>query len=105
MIKSAVARKNKKWYWSHHEESKKKSRDYRETKRKIIQALKNAPCMDCGGWFEPCQMDFDHVRGIKDTDVTHMKSRSLKILLEEVEKCELVCANCHRLRTEKRRVK
>jgi hypothetical protein len=102
-FKKQQTRHNKRYYDSHQEEMKEKASAYREQKRKIIQQFKNAPCMDCHGWFEPCQMDFDHVDGTKISDLSHMKSRSLKIVLEEIEKCDLVCANCHRLRTEKRR--
>lgn len=71
--------------------------------KKITDLLKNRPCIDCHGWFEPCQMDWDHVRGIKLFEIGKISARiNRKELLEEIKKCELVCANCHRLRTFKR---
>jgi hypothetical protein len=49
-------------------------------------------------------MDFDHVRGEKKFNIKQAAQRRLgtRALLEEIAKCELVCANCHRLRTLRR---
>lgn len=48
-------------------------------------------------------MDFDHRPGTeKVRNVAAMRGCSLKRLLEEIKKCDLVCANCHRLRTFQR---
>ena len=66
--------------------------------------LKEAPCLDCGQVFSPCCMDFDHVRGEKLLDISQMFTSSWTKVLEEVAKCDLVCANCHRVRTSLRRV-
>lgn len=62
------------------------------------------PCTDCGNVFPPECMDFDHVRGKKFRKLSAMCYYSDAILLKEVAKCELVCANCHRIRTEARKV-
>lgn len=69
--------------------------------------LKAHPCMDCGGTFPPECMDFDHVRGnkLEEISVLARSSVPLEILLLEVMKCDLVCANCHRTRTKQRRSK
>lgn len=66
---------------------------------KKLQAYKNRPCMDCGNSFPPECMDWDHV-GKKNKNVSRI--RNLKEFLEEIELCELVCANCHRIRTSRR---
>lgn len=60
--------------------------------------------MDCGGRFPAFIMDFDHVRGIKIADVSRFRCGRLawSRLQAEVEKCEVVCANCHRVRTQLR---
>jgi hypothetical protein len=55
------------------------------------------PCADCGNTYHPVCMDLDHVNGEKKLPVSRAKSWAS--LLPELEKCELVCANCHRLRT------
>lgn len=67
----------------------------------IIKQLKSNPCMDCGKTYPPECMDFDHVRGTKISDVSSLRTTKA---LEEIKKCELVCAVCHRLRTMERRL-
>jgi hypothetical protein len=72
-------------------------------RRRLFDEVKNRPCADCGGWFEPVQMDFDH-RDPKQKSFqigTHLLHNVIKIL-KEMEKCDVVCANCHRLRTQKK---
>jgi len=73
----------------------------RQELTEFINELKNVPCADCGHSYPPYVMDFDHVRGEKKYNVTSMKGRSAskRAILEEVAKCEVVCANCHRIRT------
>jgi len=47
-------------------------------------------------------MDFDHLRD-KKYNISNMVCSDYGVaLMEEIEKCELVCANCHRIRTQKR---
>ncbi len=76
----------------------------RRVNREIIEEAKKAPCTDCGGSFHFCAMQFDHVRGEKKFNIGAANGRapSIKALLEEIEKCELVCANCHSIRTYER---
>ena len=71
----------------------------------LVLIAKDRPCLDCGVKYEPCQMDFDH----RDPSTKIDSVASLtgdggmtKILLE-IAKCDLVCANCHRLRTQRQR--
>jgi len=68
-----------------------------------IDALKGGACCDCGGRFPPDAMDFDHVRGTKVASIAQMRSRAWEHVLIELAKCELVCANCHRIRTWQRK--
>jgi len=70
--------------------------------RDKINVLKNKPCVDCGNIFSPRAMDFDHVRGEKIATIAQMWSWPWDQVLLELEKCELVCANCHRVRTHNR---
>ena len=65
---------------------------------------KSAPCTDCGGRFAAVSMDFDHVKGDKRYNIA-AAYRWLKweLLDVEVAKCELVCANCHRVRSSVRK--
>lgn len=72
--------------------------------RRIVLLLKQKPCADCGKFYPPCCMDFDHVRGKKVDNVSKLAARRVPVqeILDEVAKCELVCAICHRIRTAKR---
>lgn len=70
--------------------------------RTFIDELKSKPCTDCGGTFDPVCMDFDHIGTDKRYNVAKMLSASVQQVLDEIAKCELVCANCHRLRTKNR---
>ena len=73
-------------------------------KRDIIWDIKRRPCADCGIQFHPMIMEFDHVNGDKKFTISNMiRSTSLDKLLEEVTKCDVVCANCHRLREAKKK--
>ena len=76
----------------------------RAANRTLVRRLKDRPCADCGGRFPPHVMDFDHVRGRKRGDIARMKMQtSTEALLREIAKCDVVCANCHRIRTHQRR--
>lgn len=75
----------------------------KEEVREKINELKRVPCADCGGRFNPWQMDFDHVRGVKEADIARLViTGSTAKLRAEMAKCEVVCANCHRQRTHER---
>ena len=62
-----------------------------------------AGCADCGYAVDPVALDFDHVRGTKLGAVGSMLNQSWTAILAEVDKCDVVCSNCHRIRTDQRR--
>lgn len=68
-------------------------------RKALIRSYKNRPCVDCYIQFAPCAMDFHHVRGVKKFSVGYALRYSLKATLAEIAKCDVVCANCHRIRT------
>lgn len=72
---------------------------------RYIQDLKNrTPCMDCKESYPYYVMDFDHVRGRKHKNVMELiPTLSKKKIDEEIAKCEIVCSNCHRIRTHGRK--
>lgn len=84
------------------ERNRRRRGEFRET----IRAAKSKPCTDCGIQYPYYVMDLDHVTGTKEFDI----SQALKVvgsipkLLDEIEKCEAVCSNCHRFRTFNRGV-
>lgn len=57
-------------------------------------------CIDCGYNEHACVLDFDHVRGKKIGSISKMlRTHSWNEVLKEIEKCEVRCANCHRIKT------
>jgi hypothetical protein len=74
----------------------------RNTTKEWVNELKNRPCVDCKRSYEPFVMDFDHREPLtKKYVISFMVSKRMpkKAILEEIEKCDLVCSNCHRIRT------
>lgn len=65
----------------------------------FIRKIKDRPCADCRQKFHHVSMDFDHVRGNKVKNVAAMRLLSRERVIEEITKCDVVCANCHRIRT------
>jgi len=69
--------------------------------------LKSQPCHDCKQSFDTCCMDFDHRIGTeKKYNIGSMFAHhySRELIQQELDKCDLVCANCHRIRTKHRRL-
>lgn len=68
--------------------------------RAWLNALKESePCRDCGAYYPYYVMDYDHLRD-KEADINKLLNTcSMKRLMAEIAKCELVCSNCHRQRT------
>jgi hypothetical protein len=78
-----------------------KDSKFRRKARGYIEQLKrDTPCADCGSVFPPCCMHFDHVpeRGPKLFNVANC-DRALADVKAEIAKCDIVCANCHAIRT------
>lgn len=84
------------------------NRRVQQRQRSLYESLKKGrPCQDCGGLFHLQAMEWDHRDGAtKSFDVSYV-GRGGKagpdLLLSEIAKCDLVCANCHRVRTARRR--
>ncbi len=66
-----------------------------------LKEKKKGPCVDCGGRFPPECMEFDHLPGlVKRYNLSEGKGRRDREA--EIAKCDLVCVNCHRIRTKRR---
>jgi len=76
-----------------------------EVAKQLLQSLKNVPCKDCGIQYPHYVMEFDHLipRNGSLTIAALSQKVGLKKLLELVSQCEVVCANCHKIRTYFRR--
>jgi hypothetical protein len=65
----------------------------------INEYLLNKSCVDCG-YSDSRALEFDHVRGKKNQPVTTMISGwGIESIKKEISKCDVRCANCHRIRT------
>ena len=89
-------RDNKDQYIKKNKEAKHRKTEF------LIKLREETPCNDCGNKFPYYVMEFDHLKHKKE-DVTTLVGSSWKKLLTEIKKCDLVCANCHRVRTHRRR--
>ncbi len=71
---------------------------------RLINELKSVPCADCGSKHHPYVMDFDHLPQFeKKFNVSSKFDRPLEEVKAEAAKCDVVCSNCHRMRTLKRK--
>jgi hypothetical protein len=79
------------------ERSRERNREF------LLEYLRAHPCVDCGE-ADIVVLEFDHV-STKEVEVTFMVGRGYKLarIQAEIAKCEVVCANCHRRRTYRRR--
>ena len=103
-IKKGVYRKAaKKWREEHRSDLLTYFKDRGEEHRSFLNALKEGVlCADCGLTFPPYVMEYDHVRGVKRFGLGKMANHRREAVLAEIEKCELVCCACHRVRTQAR---
>lgn len=88
---------NKNYYIT---KAKKRNMKVRQVLRKYIwDYLLKHPCLDCGE-SDPVVLEFDHTRE-KIVNISSLVSNSGTIskFEEEVSRCEVRCANCHRRKT------
>ena len=96
-------------YWKNNKETKgeiknENAKKNRIVKRKyIIELLKKSVCVDCGNsdWRV---LEFDHKdRKNKVFNIADSVSYSIMKIQTEIDKCDIVCANCHNIRTIEQR--
>ncbi len=70
-------------------------------RREWLDTLKtDTPCIDCGNTYHPRAMQWHHLNGEdKLFGVSQMTGKRKETILKEIEKCILICANCHAVRT------
>jgi hypothetical protein len=75
-----------------------------KNKKRVLEWLSEHPCVDCGEG-DPIVLEFDHVLGKKTDNIADMVNScySWPRILEEIAKCVVRCANCHRRVTYHRR--
>lgn len=73
-----------------------------EGRRYINDYLSTHLCVDCGEG-DPVVLEFNHVRGKKRDSIAQLivNSSPIEVIQAEIDKCDVVCSNCHRRRTAK----
>ena len=85
--------------------SLKRNKEQRKRNKDYVAFVKSlSSCVDCGE-DNPVVLEYDHVRGEKRANISDMarQSYSIKTIQIEIDKCEIRCANCHRIVTYERR--
>jgi hypothetical protein len=99
------------WYQRYYrEDSREKTRlkakrlVERNERRELIRKAKDRPCTDCKKSYPYYVMDFDHIGSDKEYTIGMMvgSRQPLRLIQAELDKCEIVCSNCHRERTHQR---
>lgn len=86
--------------------SAKCERKNRENSRNFVNQIKlnSSGCVECG-WFDENYLEVLHFDHIDENDKEHNISRlvstgrSLELIQSEIERCQVLCGNCHRKRT------
>lgn len=100
---------HKEYYLKNTEKLKAKTvdmnRKIRLRNREFLKKIKeSSPCSDCKNYYPYYVMTFDHI--FEKTESLANLSRacvSLERLQQEIDNCELVCSNCHHIRTHERK--
>lgn len=77
---------------SYNDRNQRRSRESREW---IDKQKASTGCYFCPE-DEPCALDYHHNNGDKDMAVSQMVHYNRQRLIEEIAKCVVLCANCHR---------
>ena len=115
--RAVSVKSSRKWYLKNKEKVRVDQRATYARRKKEIGIItewygtkySGTPCMDCNGVFPWCAMDFDHrpeeVKLFNISDKGHRIATKpmLARVKEEIAKCDIVCSNCHRVRTRDRK--
>ena len=80
-------------------------RQIEEARKYVLDFLNRNPCVDCGEK-NPIVLEFDHRKGVEKVFIisSALSTKSyitLDLVKTEIEKCDIRCANCHRIKTAK----
>ena len=77
---------------------------FQQSRRNDINAIKVARgCSVCGYNAHPAALDFNHARGEKLFNISQDTKVAWTKMLAEIDKCDVLCANCHRIHTYENR--
>lgn len=77
-----------------------RTRQFQKTRRELINKIKmEKGCARCGYNAHPAALDFNHVLGAKSFAISQDPKTAWQKIKAEIDKCEVLCANCHRIHT------
>ena len=88
----------KKYYLKNKSKERSKNKIYFQNRLSIINTYRNIPCYICKRMFLPCVMDFHHrepSKKVKNIIDMVFGAYPIEIIIKEIEKCIVICANCH----------
>lgn len=89
---------------NHNPTKKASTKAFQQKRRDLINLTKlTAGCAKCGYNEHPAALDFNHVRGTKLFNISQDPKIAWEKLEAEMAKCEVLCANCHRIHTQEER--
>ena len=77
---------------------------FQNARRALLSKIKiERGCVVCGYNSHFAALDFNHIRGDKIFSISQDPKVAMHKLLAEIDKCEILCANCHRVHTYENR--
>jgi hypothetical protein len=95
------------WYQKNKEKHKantkrNRHKNARKARKFLLNYYQTHPCTNCG-FNDPRCLEFHHIKGKKKYLVGGMvtQGHGLTSIKKEIRKCQVLCANCHRIKTSK----
>lgn len=89
--------KRREWANNNRDELNRKRRERKATHKKYMIDMLGGCCVGCG---TTENLQFDHIdRTTKSCNVASLLAGKLEKLVEEAQKCQLLCETCHRHKT------
>lgn len=82
-------------------------KEHRNLLRCLRDERKGTICSDCHGTFPKHILEFDHINPenkVADIGILINKAVTIEVFIEELNKCEVLCSNCHKEREHKRKL-
>ena len=100
--KEKCAEKARNWRNKNKEYVREKQKESKRKRKEEAILYLGGVCIDCGGEFHPSIFEFHHRNpSEKDSDPSKTLMLKWEKIKAELDKCDLLCANCHRLRHHK----
>ena len=85
-------------------DKKPRTQAHQQARKDLLSKLKvDRGCVMCGYNAHPAALDFNHIHGEKSFSISQDPKVAWHKLIAEIDKCEILCANCHRVHTYENR--